>query len=408
MGASKQKHFSVADLFCGAGGVALGLRAAGFDIRWAADSAAAAVATYRRNVGDHVHESELCADSEIPPVDVIAGGPPCQGFSSAGMRRDGDSRNGLVKVFADLVAKVRPTVFIFENVEGFLTGETGHRVIDLLEPLVAAGYAIHLRKINAANYGVPQHRKRVLAIGGLGFDPGFPSPSHRAVGAPGADLIGHSLPRCPGVLEALRGLPEAVCASGAQTPEDDHYFRESSEADLRRIEALKPGETMKDLPEELWHETFRRRAFRRVMDGTPTERRGGAPFGMRRLLGEEPSKAITSGATSEFVHPTETRNLTLRECARLQTFPDSFVFCGSRAQRALLIGNAVPPRLAEAIGNHLTAVLSNKKSQRPAKGVLSFVPTNSSGMSPALAKTSRMVRDRFGDGQGERQLLLCD
>jgi DNA (cytosine-5)-methyltransferase 1 len=408
MAARRQERLTVADLFCGAGGVAIGLRAVGFEVRWAADSASAAVATYRKNVGDHVEETELNALSEIPPVDVIAGGPPCQGFSSAGMRRDGDSRNGLVKVFADLVVRVRPKAFIFENVEGFLTGENGRRVIDLLGPLVQAGYAIHMRKVNAANFGVPQHRKRVVAIGGLGFDPGFPAPTHRAVGAPGAELIGHSLPNCPGVLEALAGLPPAVLFSEGVCPENDHYFREASEADQQRMKALAPGETMKDLPEHLWHDTFRRRAFRRVMDGTPTERRGGAPFGMRRLLGNEPSKAVTSGATSEFVHPVEERNLTLRECARLQTFPDSFTFCGSRAQRALLIGNAVPPRMAEAIGHHLAHVLSDNKHQRAATGVLSFVPTNSTGMSPALAKTYRMVQERFGTGHGERQLLLCE
>jgi DNA (cytosine-5)-methyltransferase 1 len=308
--------------------------------------------------------------------------------------KPGDARNTLVAVFASLVAKHRPRAFIFENVEGFLTGEGGRWVTDLLDPLVKAGYCINLRKVNAANYGVPQHRKRVLAIGGLGWDPGFPDPTHCAIGAPGAELIGKHLPFCETVMEALSGLPSASefaeCALIS-----DHYSRPPSEMDLLRFQALGAGQTMKNIPEELWHETFRRRAFRRVKDGTPTERRGGAPSGLRRLEPDRPSKAITSGASSEFVHPIEHRNLTLRECARLQTFPDEFEFAGTQAQRALLIGNAVPPRFASAIAAHLKMVLQEKNNRTAEPGLKSFVPTNSTGMSPALQRTVNSVEGRY-------------
>src|SRR5206468_12426062 len=116
--------------------------------------------------------------------------------------------------------------------------------------------------------------------------------------------------------------------------------------DLERAKALKPGQRMRDLPTELWHDSYRRRANRRVMDGTPTERRGGAPAGVRRLVPDAPSKAITGGSLAEFLHPSEDRSLTLRECARIQTFPDEFTFQGTCAERAQLIGNAVPPLLA--------------------------------------------------------------
>ena len=110
------------------------------------------------------------------------------------MRLAGDNRNTLVSVFAQLVARVRPPAFVFENVEGMLTTEKGQRIDDLLGPLVAGGYRVHLRKVNAANYGVPQHRKRVVAIGGLGFDPTFPEPTRSAFGAPGATLAATHLP----------------------------------------------------------------------------------------------------------------------------------------------------------------------------------------------------------------------
>src|SRR5262249_1395186 len=156
--------------------------------------------------------------------------------------------------------------------------------------------------------------------------------------------------------------------------------------DLERANLLKPGQRMADLPEELWHESYRRRAYRRVMDGTPTERRGGAPSGVRRLVAEEPCKAITGGALSEFLHPSEHRNLTLRECAGVQTSPDEFVFTGPASEQAALIGNAVPVLLAKVVGEALAKDLASAVPRAGRGKVLSFVPTLSDGMSPALAK----------------------
>lgn len=163
------------DLFCGAGGLSLGLRMAGFDLVCAVDSRSPAIQTYQQNLGDHAREQQIAEEIELPDADVIAGGPPCQGFSSAGMRRQGDARNTLVSLFARIVVRQRPLAFVFENVEGFLTSEDGAYVLDLLCPLIEAGYCIHLRKVNAANFGVPQHRKRVIVIGGLGWNPTSPS-----------------------------------------------------------------------------------------------------------------------------------------------------------------------------------------------------------------------------------------
>ncbi|HEY5314057.1 MAG TPA: DNA cytosine methyltransferase [Pirellulales bacterium] len=400
---------TVADLFCGAGGLSLGLVNAGFNPICAIDSFDAAVQTYRRNVEDHVRLEAITAETAIPIVDVITGGPPCQGFSSAGLRRTGDERNSLVSVFAAIVARQRPKAFIFENVEGFLTTEGGGRVLDLLEPLVGAGYRIHIRKINAANFGVPQHRKRVIAIGGLGWDPPFPEPTHRAFGAPGAQLAAsRAVPATPTLDDAIRDLPPAPPAEAETSDTLDHYYRPLSDQDLERAKLLKQGERMRDLPEHYWHESYRRRAYRRVKDGTPTERRGGAPAGVRRLRADEPCKAITSGARSEFLHPTQHRNLTLRECARIQTFPDSFSFRGSASDRALLIGNAVPPRLAELFGRELLAALSNRASVSVAEPgtLLSFVPTLSEGMSPALQQTTKMVCRAFSLAPQASQLTL--
>lgn len=388
------RELRVVDLFCGAGGLSLGLQQAGWRAVRAIDHDAAAVETYRRNLGDHVVRAEIDAATDLPLADLFSGGPPCQGFSSAGQRRTGDHRNTLVSVFAQLVVRHRPRAFLFENVEGFLTGEDGQRVLDLLLPTIAAGYRVHLRKVNVANFGVPQHRKRVIAIGGLGWTPSMPEPTHSAFGAPGAVLAARHLPRTPTLAKALEGLgPPTMEPPGlpqghfhAALPEDDH----------RRVHALQPGQTMRDLPEELWHDSYRRRAFRRVMDGTPTERRGGAPAGLRRLRPDEPGKAITSGARTEFVHPEEDRYLTLRECARIQSFPDDFEFAGGVADQAVLIGNAVPPAFARTFGVHLAAELAVAVPESEPGALLSFVPTLSAGMSPALRRVAESVAAALG------------
>ena len=398
---------TVIDLFCGAGGLSLGFLRAGFKTLAAFDSWAPAVETYRANLSDHVQRVGVTQDLDLPEVSVIVGGPPCQGFSSAGMRRADDHRNTLVGEFSRLIARARPTAFVFENVEGFLTGARGDFVLELLEPVIDAGYRVHLRKINAANFGVPQHRKRVIAIGGLGWNPSFPEPTHAAFGAPGAELANRRTSEpTPTFAESLACLPDV--SSVEKTLLTDHLLQPMSEDDLNRAKRLKQGQTMRDLPEEYWHDSYRRRAFRRVMDGTPTERRGGAPAGLRRLRVDEPSKAITGGALREFVHPTDDRPLTLRECATLQTFPTDFEFRGTVAEKAQLIGNAVPPLLAQRIAETLRRDLAETHADHRRGALLSFIPTLASGMSPALDEVVRRVKQRFSVAEKQRELQLWD
>lgn len=394
------------DLFCGAGGLVLGLREAGFNTSLAVDNWSPAVKTLRANFPDVCVEDLDLAEASAAdlleaagldePPTVVAGGPPCQGFSSAGARRNGDHRNSLVSKFGLLIAEMHPRAFLFENVEGFLTAEGGARVFELLDPVVEAGYHVQLRKINAANYGVPQLRKRVIGIGALGDEPSFPLPTHYAFGAPGAHRVTAraGMPNVPTLDDALDGLP----TPGSPGAPADHGAPRVGDLDRERIHALQPGQTMRDLPEHLHHESYRRRAFRRVMDGTPTERRGGAPAGIRRLVGPEPSKAITSAASREFIHPTEDRPLTLRECARLQTFPDAFRFEGTASQRALLVGNAVPPRLAAVLGRALIDWLAEAEPSTTtgAGRLVTFQPTLADGMSPALQSLTAAIRARYG------------
>ena len=319
--------------------------------------------------------------------------------SSAGRRTHGDPRNSLVSVFARLVSEVGPRLVRFENVEGFLTAEGGARVFDLLDPLIEAGYRIHLREVNAANYGIPQHRKRVVALAALRADPGFPDATHSAYGAPGAALAGRHMPLTPAVAAALDGLdlePKGIPI--------DHIARPLSEMSKRRLRHLRPGQTMRDLPEDLRHASYHRRAFRRVMDGTPSENRGGSPAGLRRLDPASPSKAITAAASTEFIHPSADRPLTLRECARLQTFDDTFEFRGSSAERAVLIGNAVPPALAAVLGR---ALLATALPTHGPGALRPSVPTMSAGMSPALkAVTEAVFRRYVGSTEGAAEPMV--
>lgn len=413
MSPRKTKTPTSIDLFCGAGGLTLGLHRAGCETALASDLWEPAVQTLEANFRNtpvlaadarELSGADLLSKAGLSdPPTLIAGGPPCQGFSSAGARKHDDHRNSLVGEFARLIVEVRPTAFLFENVEGFLTSAGGGYVFDLLDPLIEAGYRVALRKFNVANWGVPQLRKRVVAVGVLGLDPPVLQPTHRAYGAPGAERVGHDgLPPAPTVLQALEGLPEAALTAPGVPPE--HFVGKLSTLDLQRIQGLGEGQTMRDLPEELQHPSYARRANRRVADGMPTERRGGAPAGLRRLRGDSPSKAITGAAQREMIHPTLDRPLTLRECARLQTFPDDFVFCGNLRDRQVLVGNAVPPLFAEHVGDQLLAAVAASSPDASLGGALvDFEVTSGDGMSPALRAVVDAVTTRYS---GVEQLRL--
>ena len=403
------ERLSSIDLFAGAGGLTLGLRLAGFETMAAYDNWSPAIATLKRNfdsamvLSDDIREltaADVLTTTGGEAPFLVAGGPPCQGFTSAGARRASDHRNTLVGEFARMVAELQPRWFLFENVEGFLSMSGGRFIVDLLDGVLDAGYQVRLRKVNVANYGVPQLRKRVIAVGSSGADPGFPGPSHHAFGAPGAETARTaSLPTTPTVSDALEqlGAPaSAACAEAIQ----GHMVPHISESDARRFRLLQQGQTMRDLPMGLQHQSYTRRANRRVSDGIPTERRGGAPAGIRRLRADEPSKAITSAALREFIHPFEDRCLTLRECARLQGFPDSFEFVGNRSEQATLVGNAIPPTFGEMLGRWI----SNRSSSRSlytdtSSRLLEFYIGNGTGMSPVMRDVVERINARYQIGQ---------
>ena len=391
-------------LFAGAGGCSLGFSNAGVDIIAAYENNPAAIDTYNLNFGNN-----KCKDVDLSECDfeelrnnlglkrgqleLIIGGPPCQGFTTAGNRFWDDPRNKLVQNYANALYHFYPKWFMMENVEGILTTAQGKYLINCLEKMTEIGYTISLEKVYAQEYEVPQRRKRVIIIGnreGKAF--GFPQAKEGAKGSI-YRLSPFTLRQAIEDLELL------------ENKENDHTFKIETGIQFKRISTLKPGQSMKDLPEELQHQSFKKRANRRVCDGMPTEKRGGAPSGLKRLIYDEPALTITSAAITEFIHPVQNRTLTIRECARIQTFPDTFIFCGTDRQKALQIGNAIPPRLAEQLAIRIKEC-DNYPSFVKSPGLVYYSVTKADAKSPALVRTCDMLDNLIQIQQENEQMRL--
>ena len=403
-------------LFAGAGGCSLGFQRAQYEILYASDINPTTVATYRRNFPStecfqqdirnvnfhHLLESLALKNGS---VDFLIGGPPCQGFSTAGTRFWDDPRNALLKQYVRALQIIKPKWFLMENVEGLLTTKKGEYLYEATKAFIELGYKLRIDKIYAHEYGIPQRRKRVFIIGNrLGYDFELPPPRCQIGGAiyRKADLclwdaIGELPMPCsdPDQHVAYDKAPASEWEREIRSRTGrvcDHHFPRLNPLQLQRIRALKSGQTMKDLPEHLQHSSFKRRAYRRVMDGTPTEKRGGAPSGLKRLVADEPSLTITGASTRELIHPLQDRPLTVRECARIQTFPDDFDFCGTTAQRIKQIGNAIPPALAEIFAEHIKGTFNFESQSSPRGELLGFSLTKANAMSPALKHTYDRLR----------------
>ena len=345
----KRRARTALDLFAGAGGLTLGLMRAGFEVVAAADSWHPAVETYRRNFDHAVLEVDLATIDGIRlrerlgigslHLDVVAGGPPCQGFSIQRIGRDVDDRNQLVLRFGDLVRQLRPTAFVMENVPGLLGRRGRHLLAAFEEQMRDGGYEVETKMLNAADFGVPQVRRRVFVIGvtrASGLSPQFPAPEWEPQSYRTA-------------WEAIGDLPSPP-ADRTSARDPLHWRTRLSDLNLQRIRLVPPGGGFEDLPPEL-----------RVA----AHREGAARIGHRnvygRLAADKPSATITARFDSftrgKFGHPYEDRNITLREGARLQTFDDDFRFRGTQEEMAALIGNAVPPLLARAVGCSLMRML---------------------------------------------------
>ena len=402
-------------LFCGAGGCSLGFEKADYDIIFATDIDNVALATYKRNFPNtktlradinQIDFDKLLVDSNLNmgELDFLIGGPPCQGFSTAGMRFWDDPRNSLLKSYVNALDKTKPKWFLMENVEGLLTANNGIYLYEATKAFIDLGYKIRVEKVYAHEYGVPQRRKRVFVIGNrLGIDFDLPELTIIVKGKifRNSDItLKHTISMLP---EPTTGSSKTINYSTPPVSEWDEQLRDGAKfltdhhtfhltkIQLERIRHLKQGQTMKDLPLELQHESFQRRSNRRVQDGTPSEKRGGAPSGIKRLLYDEPSLTITGASTREFIHPVQDRPLTIRETARIQTFPDSFVFEGSDSEKIQQIGNAIPPLLARIFAEHIKNDYGFVGENATRGSLLDYSLTKAEAMSPALLKTKELL-----------------
>lgn len=399
---------------------------AGFDVVLAVDVSNDACATYHLNFeGSDVWCTDLAEVSAADlllraglfegVIDLIVGGPPCQGFSTAGSRDWTDPRNRLLKRFVEIVTAIKPTWFIMENVEGLLTAKQGYFFIETVMRLLQAGYWIKSEKVYMENYGLPQRRKRVFLVGNLEqleftFPPKkFSSPS----GITSVfQLSLFPTPRGLSLMDAISDLPNVTTSGDVlyqaepqnsyqeilrrkdNQPVTLHSVQKLNDDNMCRVKLLKQGQTMRDLPEALWHPSFARRAYRRVMDGTPTEKRGGAPYGLKRLIADEPSLTITSAAAREFIHPFEDRPLSIRECARIQSFPDWFDFIGSNTSIVTQIGNAIPPLFMKTLATHINEVAKWHRKV-DSKGLWHGInATKADAKSPVLESMLRQLEEK--------------
>lgn len=350
-----KNSFNVIDLFSGAGGLSYGFELAGFNVLLGIDNDEAALNTFKLNHKQseilNCDITEISYATDIRPligdnkIDVIVGGPPCQGMSLSGPRKFEDPRNKLYLSYIRLVKEIMPRAFVIENVIGIVSLFKGKIKDHIIEEFTKMGYKVQFKTLVASDYGVPQKRKRVIFVGTLEEGFSFPEP------------VGYTI----NTKEALSDLPTLEKELGEiemeylSSPQNDYQKLMRSNSDkvynhlaanhsdrVKEIIAQVPdGGNHKDLPKNL-RET---RNFN---------------VAWTRFASDKPSPTIDTGHRHHF-HYKYNRVPTVRESARLQSFPDDFIFTGNKTQQFRQVGNAVPPLMAKLIGCNLLDYLNSAK-----------------------------------------------
>jgi len=369
---TKSKRFAV-DLFCGCGGISSGLRDAGFRILAGADMERHYIQTYQENFPEA--ESLRIDLAAVPPknfgsslkirpgeLDLLAGGPPCQGFSKnvPRSRRTSDLANNLlIRTFLDYCEYLRPKMILMENVAEMRNGFDQSYTSEIGERLTTLGYSVQHSILNAADYGVPQRRRRAFFLAAADGAPiKFPQPTHSKPGdqisLPGIEKKSNHL----SVWEAIRDLPSLLHGTGSQPCEYisrprntfqrkmrnasgkvmSHVARKLRPRQLERLSSLEPGQGHKNLPVHLRTKSGYSGAYGRLT---------------KEMVAPTITRWVFHPGSGRFGHPVDIRTITMRETARIQGFKDSFVLIGSYTQQAGQLGNAVPPLLIEKICNGL-------------------------------------------------------
>lgn len=393
----KERVFSHIDLFAGAGGLSEGLSQAGFNSIFANEVVPVYASTYARN---HPGAKVITDDiRKLNPdkirdelglikgeLELLAGGPPCQGFSiNAPVRSKDDHRNHLFKEYLRFVSAFMPKMVLIENVPGLVSFEKGETLHAILEALANLGYGADVRILGAAYYGVPQMRWRTIIVGFRGSElpeDAFPAPIYHAPIRPNftSTFDGRNLVCIPTssteakfttVYEAIGDLPTLTCGERgreikeyASEPTSDYqramrqgsvgvYNHESpalSKINRERMSYIPPGGNWTNIPHDLLPKGMQRA---RLSDHT--KRYG-------RVTKDGLASTILTKCDPHwgaFIHYEQDRSFTVREAARIQSFPDYYVFNGSLCEQFAQVGNAVPPLLARSIGNCLYNIIEN-------------------------------------------------
>ncbi len=360
------------DLFCGCGGISAGLRSVGFEVLAGVDVEPNYISTFSHNFPN---SKSLQLDLAMTPpdefmrlvgvergeIDLLAGGPPCQGFSKNVPRKNrylADSRNELIKVFLNYCEELKPRFVLMENVAEMKNGFEKVYTDEILSRLDDEGYTITYAVLNSADYGVPQRRRRAFFIAnrdGVNFKP--PEQTHSKENENGLfgffshitvwDAIGDLPSRCHTDNDDKKSEYDCepfsdfqrIMRNGNKTV-TNHFARFLQPKQLERLSSIEPGQGMKDLPAHL-------------------RTKGGYSGAYGRLTKEMVAPTITRWVfhpgSGRWGHPVDTRLLTIREIARIQSFPDDYEFVGTYVQRAGQLGNAVPPFIVKKIVGSMLA-----------------------------------------------------
>ena len=368
----RNKPLLAIELFCGAGGLSIGLEKAGFKIVLANDIEKDFTTSFKLNHPDtniicgNIHNINFYAELaslKVSEIDLVSGGPPCQGFSTVGSKNKNDPRNSLFYEYLRAVKEIKPKYIIFENVAGFKTMYKGSAYNILISELNNLGYDTTSSVLDASDYGLPQIRKRTIIVGWRQHLPivNLPTPTHY-----NGDNI-FNLPKKLTLIDAISDLPELLANDAKYeyiTPPKNKYQailrngqnklteHNSSNYGPKMLEILPlipAGGTVNDLPKKLRPKKYFVNTY-------------------ARLIADNPSPTMTRNfgtpSSSRCVHPFQNRALSTREGARLQGFPDNYIFYGSKTSKNLQIGNAVPTVFGEIIANEIIKSIDKNKATK--------------------------------------------
>lgn len=328
-----KNKYKVVSLFSGSGGLDLGFLATKrVDILLANDFNKFACESYKLNIGDHIICQDIRDLKKIPKSNILIGGPPCQGFSTANPNRSfDDPRNWLFKEYARILKESAPEIFVMENVSGMVTLEKGEVLKIILHELESIGYNVQFKILNAKNFETAQSRRRTIIVGTR------------------KKLKSKYIYPCPVIEPPLFGKYKTVGDVLNNPPlnsnSTNHEISNLSELNQRRIAFIPPGGSLKDCPKELQNNSDLKRA-------------------MRRLHFDEVSPTIVHNNNDHYYHPKENRRVTIREMARIQGYPDDYFFCGPKSEQSRQVGNSVPVPLAYHIAKSIINYLDEENKYR--------------------------------------------